>query len=360
MGRRFDRQRWLSIISGRERSGAAVVLRALARLASVGYRVGVALRNAGYNRGLLRKHRAHVPVLSVGNLTTGGTGKTPMVMHLVARLQAMGRTPAILMRGYMPQTDQPSDEAALYRRRLPGVPVITNPDRIGGVRAIHNEHPSVDVIILDDGFQHRRLARDLNLVLIDASEPWGYGHLLPRGLLREPRQALRRADAVVLTHCESVDAEALDRLRGEVARRHGRPPFAEAAHRWARVIDAGDKTIASPPTDAGNDHQRVVAFCGLGNPSPFFREASRWFDLAEQHAFGDHEQYDATFVDWLSGRLRATGAAAGLTTEKDWVRLEPHLGDDPPTVWRAELEMTVDRGGAALDAALSGALGTST
>lgn len=369
----IDRQRWLGIMSNQRRCVGAALLRGGARVLALGYGLAVVGRNAAYDLGIRRARRAHAPVVSVGNLTTGGTGKTPMVMHVVSRLRASGRAPAILMRGYMPAAGQPSDEAALYRRRLPGVPVVTQADRVAGVAAIRRDHPEVDVIVLDDGFQHRRLARDLDVVLIDATEPWGYGHLLPRGLLREPRTSLRRADAVVLTHGESVDATRADRLSREIERRHGRPPLARAAHRWARVLDADGATVASaasPPaahdaeglgadrTNGGaGRRRRVVAFCGLGNPTPFFHEAAQWFEVVERYAFDDHQRYDARFAGWLAERLRAAEAEAGLTTEKDWVRLEPHLGEGGPAVWRATLELTLTAGGEALERALDEVVG---
>jgi len=354
----LDRRRWLNVISKQQRSVGATLLRAGAAILAVGYRPAVHLRNAAYDLGIRRTHRAHAPVVSVGNLTAGGTGKTPMVIRLVERLQASGHAPAILMRGYMPAPGQPSDEAALYRCRLPGVPVVANPDRVAGAEAIRRDHPEADVIVLDDGFQHRRLARDLDIVLIDATEPWGYGRLLPRGLLREPRRSLRRADAVVLTHCESVEQPEAERLSRAVARWHGKPPLARAAHHWARVLDAEGAVVASAEA-TGAGRRRVVAFCGVGNPAPFFREAARWFEVVEQHAFADHQRYDAGFAGWLAGRLRAADAEAGLTTEKDWARLAPRLGEAGPAVWRASLALTLTAGGEALEGALDAAVGAS-
>lgn len=348
--------------------GEAALL-CIAGVATAGYSAAVAIRNAGYRCGLLRSRRVHVPVISVGNLTTGGTGKTPMVMHIADRLRALGHSPAVLMRGFMPDAGTPSDEAALYRERRPDLPVIVDPDRIRGAATVQREHPSVDVLILDDGFQHRRIARDLDLVLIDAALPWGYGHMLPRGLMREPRRALRRADAVVLTHCEQVErGSATDRgtegagelagLRRAVQRWHGRPPLAHAAHAWARIIDAAGGTVREAPEAAASPRPRVVAFCGLGHPEPFFHEAGRWCDVVAEHAFGDHQRYDADFADWLNGRLAATGAVAAVTSEKDWARLQPALANATrrPTIWRASLALRFAEGPDALDEALKRAI----
>lgn len=371
MGAGLNRQRWLEVIAGRDRSTGAALLRGAATLAEGGYRLAVACRNGAYDAGVKPSRRAHAPVLSVGNLTTGGTGKTPIVMHIARRLRAMGRRPAILMRGYMADADAPSDEAALYREALADAAVVVDPDRVAGAAAVAAERPEVDALVLDDGFQHRRIARDLDLVLIDASEPWGYGHALPRGLMREPRSALRRADAVVLTHCEGATAAELAALDAEVGRWHGRPPIAHVEHAWEAVVDASGATVASGAVGASSGRRRVVAFCGLGNPGRFFEEAGRWFEVAEAHSFEDHHRYDERSVEWLADRLASTGAEAGLTSEKDWSRLAPlpGAGGGPageaasagastkaPAIWRSKLALRFASGAGALDELLGRAV----
>ena len=187
------------------------------------------LRAAGYERGWLARVAVPAPVISVGNLTAGGTGKTPFVAFLALSLGARGRRIGILSRGYgapRGEARRENDEARWYRENLPGVELVQDPDRVRGAEELVER--GVDVILLDDGFQHRRLARDLDLVLVDASRPWGLPPpngggepvqaCLPRGLLREPPRALARADALVITRAAQVAKRELDALRAELER----------------------------------------------------------------------------------------------------------------------------------------------
>ncbi|MBI4878532.1 MAG: tetraacyldisaccharide 4'-kinase, partial [Planctomycetes bacterium] len=172
------------------------LLGSLAALASLPYGLAVRLRNRAYDAGLLRARCAAAVVVSVGNLSVGGTGKTPLVAMLARAARAAGRTPAILLRGYRrgARRAAESDEAALHARLAQGVLVVADPDRVRGAeRALA---AGADLLILDDGFQHRRLKRDLDLVLADARDPFAGGRLLPRGLLREPLSSLARAHAL--------------------------------------------------------------------------------------------------------------------------------------------------------------------
>ena len=184
------RQRFLSLVSGRR--GVWPSLQRLGLLAASGlYAVAVQARNFAYAAGWLRSHRVGMPVVSVGNLTVGGTGKTPCVEYVAGFYRRQDRRVAILSRGYGGSGGR-NDEALVLDENLPDVPHLQGPDRVALARTALEELES-EVLILDDGFQHRRLARDLDLVLLDATVPWGYGHLLPRGLLREPAGGVRRA-----------------------------------------------------------------------------------------------------------------------------------------------------------------------
>ncbi len=190
------RRRYLALISGQTPGLAAAVQRLGLYLASLFYGLGVRLRNAGYSLGWLRAQRVAAPVVSVGNLTVGGTGKTPAVEYVARYYRRQDRRVAILSRGYGSAGGH-NDEALVLFANLNDVPHLQDADRVRSAHIALEELES-EVLVLDDGFQHRRLVRDLDLVLIDATNPWGHGYLLPRGLLREPIRGLRRADLVLL------------------------------------------------------------------------------------------------------------------------------------------------------------------
>ncbi|MFW6062423.1 MAG: tetraacyldisaccharide 4'-kinase, partial [Planctomycetota bacterium] len=209
----MDQQSVIEIMSGQRSGAKARVTRGLLHAASMPYAVAMRARRRAYRAGLLGSVGVDVPVICVGNLTAGGTGKTPMVAWVIRELDAAGKTPAVLSRGYK-AVDGQSDEAELLKA-VCRVPVVMDPDRVAGARrAIEG---GADVLVMDDGFQHRRLRRDLDIVLIDATNPFGFDHVLPRGLLREPPSALRYAGAVVVTRSDMISAEQLDALLERLA-----------------------------------------------------------------------------------------------------------------------------------------------
>jgi tetraacyldisaccharide 4'-kinase len=206
------------LISGHRRGVASSLLRGGLSLLSLPYRAGVFLRNKSFDHGLRRVSRAEVPVISVGNVTAGGTGKTPFVAYLANWFGGRSMKVVLLSRGYRALEGEVNDEKLVLDQQCPGVPHLQHPDRVRSARVACREH-GAQVIILDDGFQHRRLHRDLNIVLVDALNPWGYGHLLPRGLMREPRSALRRA---LIGTCHDDDIGSSDQ-RGHRVRRSDEP-----------------------------------------------------------------------------------------------------------------------------------------
>jgi len=195
---------WKGFLSGRRRGLGAGLLRAGLAAASLPWSGVMRLRRRAYEAGLLASHSAGVPVICVGNITAGGTGKTPMIVWVLRRLTARGMHPGYLTRGWTRGHTAATghfDEAEVVRR-LCRAPAAVDRDRVRGARRLAGE--GCDVVVLEDGFHHLRLRRDLNVVLIDATEPFGYGHVLPRGLLREPLGALRAADALVVTRSDQV------------------------------------------------------------------------------------------------------------------------------------------------------------
>jgi tetraacyldisaccharide 4'-kinase len=282
------------------------------------------LRRWAYRRQLpgLFSRRPHcdnrTAIICVGNITTGGTGKTPMVAMIVRHLGELGRRPAILTRGYKARGGK-SDEAQLLEQLSQGprrVNVIVNPDRVAGAKVAIGQ--GADVLVMDDGFAHLRLGRDLNIVLIDALNPFGYGYCLPRGLLREPPSALVDADAIVITHADQASPEDVAALRRKLAALAPRATIHQAAHVPVCVIDAQGRE-QPPQTLAG---KKVFAFCGLGNPESFFETVVRLGpELVGKLALDDHAAYDATTLDSIVRAARACGAEMLLTTQKDFVKL---------------------------------------
>lgn len=318
----------------------------LLRLPSALYAALVGARNALHDRGLLAREQVEVPVVSVGNLSAGGTGKTPCVIFLARELAARGFVPGILARGYRRRPGERGDEALLVARALPGVLHVENPDRVAGALALIERGASA--ILLDDGFQHRRLARQLDLVLVDATRPWGLPpppeggapvrSVLPRGLLREPARGIARADVLLLTRCDQAREEELAGLEAELRSLAPQLPILRAAHRPVRLRGSQGEL----PLEALRG-RAVVLVSGLGNPEAFERSArALGAQVLAVHRFPDHHAYARTELE------PALRAGEILASAKDAVKLEqldiPHLA--------LEVELEILRGRAVLDALL--------
>lgn len=293
------------------------------------YEAGLNARNRRFDRGtgITRFDR---PVISIGNLSVGGTGKTPMVMHLTRLLLAAGRRPCIAMRGYKSGPGRPSDEAETYRQSLPGIPIIARPDRAAGLRELFStaEGRAIDSILLDDGFQHRQIARDLDLVLIDATRPPFDGRLLPAGWLRERPSALARAGGVIITHAGAVPDSAVDSISAEV-RAAGSKVLAACDHQWSGLDVSTRGEDSAQPTDWLRG-RRVFAICAIGNPGLFLESArAASGPLAGSLALRDHDHYTDRTVARLLEQVRAARADVILTTEKDWAKLRAREWDLP-------------------------------
>ena len=335
----MDQQVMRQIMSGSRRGLAASVLRGVLAAAAGPYAGAMRLRRWMYRRALLPSRRADVPVICIGNITTGGTGKTPMVAWVVGKLKQAGRNPAILTRGYKPAGGK-SDEAELLER-LCDAPVVVGGDRLAGAaRAIAR---GADVLVMDDGFQHRRLRRDVDIVLIDATNPFGYGHCLPRGLLREGPRALREAHAIVITRSDAVTDDELDTLRQRIVLLAPGVSIHLAVHRPTKLISPDDRHL--PPTTLVS--RKAFAFCGLGNPEAFFTTIGLvGVELAGRRALDDHARYDSATADALSDQARAAGAQVLLTTQKDAVK-SGAAGFSLP-VWQLVVEIEITEGAAEL------------
>jgi tetraacyldisaccharide 4'-kinase len=297
----------------------------LLRLPALLYGFALRLRNARYDRPGAAL-RAGVPVVSVGNITVGGTGKTPVVAWIAKHLLDWGLSPAVVSRGYGGRAGRgpllvSAGEGALHpaahcgdephqlARALPGVRVVVGSDRPAGAELARRG--GADVVVLDDGFQHRRLARDLDILLIDAKDPFGNGHLLPAGPLREPLDALGRADLFLLTR--STPEQEYPEIERVLRRHNRRAPVLMAGH--AR---AGFVTLQGTPSIRP---ERALAFCGIGNPESFRADlVAEGIELVDFRAFPDHHAYTAGEIHELAAAASAARAMA-LTTEKDLARL---------------------------------------
>jgi tetraacyldisaccharide 4'-kinase len=302
-----------------------ISLHTLLGLLSLPYRGAVALRNGLYDQGVFRQEKLPCPVISVGNLVVGGTGKTPLVILLAKLLREKGHRPAVLSRGYggrakssvniisdgnrllMPWREA-GDEPVLIARSLPEVPVLTGPRRLLTGRAAIG-HLGADILILDDAFQHRALHRDLDIVLIDAARPLGNGRLLPGGPLREPVKALGRAHILVRTG----GGRALE----QPSPVYPETPTFRGFHQPLGIVEGGRLIPA-----ASLKGQKVCAFAGIGRPGAFRRSLDELdSEIVSFRPFPDHHPYSRADIDILRQLAAKTGAERIVTTEKDGVRL---------------------------------------
>ncbi|MHB9080859.1 MAG: tetraacyldisaccharide 4'-kinase [Pirellulaceae bacterium] len=340
------------LISGRWKRWPAAWLRGGLRLAEVPYTWAVEYRNARFDRGKTPIYRVPVPVISVGNITTGGTGKSPLVAWLAHWLLARGLRVTLISRGYKARAQRPNDEALELQRRLPAVPHLQNPDRVAAARTAIREL-GCQAIVLDDAFQHRRIHRDLDIVLIDALEPFGYRHVLPRGLLREPLSRLARAQVIGLSRADAMDAAQRLALQEEVHRLAPRAAWLELAHRPQQLVNAHGDTLAVSEFRG----RRVAAFCGIGNPDAFRGSlAALGYHVALFHRFPDHHAYGREDLQLLQRSLAdQPHIDAVLCTCKDLVKLDAsQLGGVP--LWALEIAIDVTSGLACLETELHRAL----
>jgi tetraacyldisaccharide 4'-kinase len=306
------------------------------------YKCLMVTRNRLYDRQVLPSQRLPCAVVSVGNMAVGGTGKTPMTVCLVKQIQKLGYRPAILSRGYKGRYEkkgavvsdgrsilcdarQAGDEPYLMANLLPTVPVIVGSDRTkAGRMALDRFAP--DVLVLDDAFQHRRLHRDLDILLLDGRAPFGNSFVLPRGPMREPVQALQRCHAIVLTRCPSQSSDIYRNVAGMV---RPRPVFRTHHRTLVRGILPADhcpdqrnlnKSLGEPSPQLTD--RRVYAFCGLARNQAFLDTVQQMCkEVAGQMGFEDHHPYRPADMQRITAGARACNSECLVTTDKDFVRL---------------------------------------
>lgn len=300
------------------------------------YRGAVQIRSELYDAGLIRAERASIPVVSIGNVTVGGTGKTPVAAWMAARLAALGKSPAIVLRGYG------GDEPLVHARLNPAVPVIVNADRNAGIRdatAI-----GADVVVLDDAFQHRRAGRDADVVLISADHWMGRQHLLPAGPYREPLSAIKRASLVVITRKSAPDAKVKS---AEEMIRQAAPglPTAVIGLSPSEIVSTGGSGMRLPVSALAG--QSVAAVAAIGNPEAFFRQLEAAGARVTRMAFPDHHSFSPADISTI---LRAGEDANYIVcTLKDAVKIEPLWPAGKSRLWYVSLAVNVEHGGAVID-----------
>lgn len=315
------------------------------------------LRNALYDKGVFKSFSLGVKTISVGNITVGGTGKTPLVAFIAEILAEQGENVCILTRGYgrenpkqrvlvsdsemiLANAKKAGDEPLELAVKLLGKAiVIADADRVSAAK-FAKEKFGVTAFMLDDGFQHRRVNRDLDIVCIDATNPFGNGKMLPAGILREPLNNLKRADAIVITRANL--SKNIENLKSEISEFNRGCPIFTAKNSLSELVELEEfhaKTSSTPKRTGIN--VKALAFCGLGNPNIFFELLRReGIDLAHTETFRDHHFYRQSDIDSLEKRAGKSGAEILLTTAKDGVKLK-HLSFKMPC-FVVETEMKFD------------------
>ncbi|HEY3177003.1 MAG TPA: tetraacyldisaccharide 4'-kinase [Candidatus Polarisedimenticolia bacterium] len=321
------------------------------------YAAAVAARGRLYDGGWLAVARLDVPVISVGNLTAGGSGKSPMV-ELIARILAQrGHAPAVVSRGYggshsgratvvsdgrgpLVDAGVAGDEPVMLATALTGVPVIVSRRRRNGGELAVARYRS-RCVVLDDAFQHRALARDLDLLLLDGAEPFGNGRLLPAGPLREPVSAMARAGAIVITRADRAGSSSRDAIARAAERHCPAAPIFEARTEPAALIDLASGEALPVSRLAG---ARVVCFAGIARPDRFFEDAARaGAEVAAAFPFPDHHRFGAADLDAIAAAASRLGADLILTTQKDAARLDgPAAAGRLPRLHALRVATTID------------------
>lgn len=344
-------KQYMAIITREDNSTQAKFIRLGLATASRVYHPIIATRNILYNHGLRKAHPLGQPTISVGNLTAGGTGKTPIVTDITQRLIAMGKQPAVLLRGYHAHEGL-SDEAQLLADALsPGAAVHMHAKRrIGAANALA-ANAAINCFVLDDAFQHRQAKRDLDLVLIDATNPFGHDYILPRGLLRESMQGLKRADGIIITRADLITPQALHTLAEQIAKAAGQAVLAQTAFVWDGYLNADNEHLSLEQLKDLKEDLKVLGVCGVGNPKAFETMLTKELGPQPVVSMDDHHIYRHDDLTELFLMATRHEAKAIVTTEKDWVKwrqFTPPMGWPLP-VYRPRLGVKWIEGSEALD-----------
>lgn len=317
------------LVSAPNPNPATRIIRVLLRLPAGLYWLAAQAKNWIYDWHLKSATQSGLPTISVGNLSVGGTGKSPVVAWLARELRNRKLRVAILSRGYHELQSGMNDEALELEQLLPDVPHLQHWDRIASAKVARDEL-DMQCLVLDDAFQHRRIARDLDIVLLDATDSASAQHVLPAGLYREPLSNLRRADMIILTRADQVPRAKIDRLRAKIKRHADHSLVVEATHKPQDLYRFPGETL---------DHHslrdaRVLAFCGIGNPNAFFTALeSLGATIVDRMIWPDHHDYTqgdvAQMQKWAAGFPEVAWV---VCTMKDSVKLQSAVLDGRPLV----------------------------
>jgi tetraacyldisaccharide 4'-kinase len=321
------------LVSGRRQGMTAAFMRSAMNVLEFPYFSAMTIRNFLYDFSVLPTYQLPIPILSVGNLTLGGTGKSPVSAWIGQYFLDQEICPGFISRGYGKSSEGINDEFLELAFQLPSVPHLQNRNRIAAAHSfldlnrsnLVNQH--VDVLILDDAFQHRRIGRNLDVVLLDASEPFGYEHVFPRGTLRESVTALRRADVVFLSHANLVSNAKREEIRNSVTTIAPDILWGEIVHEPQSLI-----SVAKNKSELSEIRgKRVLAFCGIGNPNAFQQTLECCHvQTADLIAYPDHHRFTSENLDHLEKIVQKTNVEAVLCTMKDIVKIKrSHLARIP-------------------------------
>ena len=318
----MNQNTYRKLVSGQTAGKAAAALCFLLAAVSRLYLIVIGLRNFLYDKKYLKTYSVDATVICIGNITAGGTGKTPLVIWLYNFLNEKGLCCAILTRGYKAtpnlklKTENYNDEPAILAKSCPQAKVIVNPNRfIAATKAVNQF--DAKVLIMDDGFQHRRLTRNLDVLTIDATQPFGYGKLLPAGLLREPVSALKRAGAVVITRCDQITEAQLSQIEQKLRLANPNMIISTSQHKPICAVSMGDKKISIEWLK----DKKIFAFCGIGNPDAFLKTiTSTGLNLVGSKVYSDHYSYSSDDIRDVYKQAKSLNADLILSTQKDWTK----------------------------------------
>ncbi len=316
---------YLSILSSQQKGLVATLIKSTLSTLTYPYSVVLKTRNVLYKNGFIKSTKLPVKVFSIGNITTGGTGKTPLVEIMAKTLHQSGRKVAILSRGYgsnnlsQKNNDIVNDECLVLRENLQDVQIFAGKDRVkNGEKVIRNY--GIDCIILDDGFQHFKLRRDLDVVVIDSLNPFGGEYLVPRGSLREPLKNLRRADIFIISHCDQSSENAIKSICMRLKQLNADAPVCESIHRPVHVEDLTGSSILELEWLKG---KRIYGLSAIGNPESFaFTLKELGADLIKHRIYYDHHVYTMEEIDGVVSEANSLGADAIVVTQKDIVKIK--------------------------------------
>jgi tetraacyldisaccharide 4'-kinase len=337
---------YLSILSGQQRGFIAAIVKSTLSTFTLPYLAVLNTRSALYRNDIVKSTRLPVKVISIGNITTGGTGKTPLVEFTVKYLSETGRKVAVLSRGY--GADNPSqeggemvnDECLALRENLQGVPVLAGRDRVkNGEKAISDF--GVDCVVLDDGFQHFKLKRDLDIVVIDSLNPFGGGNLIPRGSLREPLKNLERADMFVISHSNQGNEQTIRLIYTKLNLINHNAPVCESIHTPVHFDNVADDSILELEWIKG---KRVYALSAIGNPESFTCTLKGLgADLIKHKVFQDHHVYTREEIEGIIAEAQTLGTDVIVVTQKDIVKIRK-MNIKDANILSLRIEIKITRG----------------